>query len=214
MIGPAMEISGLSKSFIMHTQGRASLSVLQGVDLTVWFGRCLALVGPSGAGKSTLLRCKLVDMARAEPRQVLEIRRRTLGFVSQFLRVVPRVPAEGVVAEPLLALGLDRSESLTRARRLLARLNISRALWGLSPTTFSGGEQQRINVARTFIVDYPILLLDEPTAFLDEENKAVVIELISEAKVRGATVVGIFHDRQVRLAVADDFLEMSGCRTS
>lgn len=229
MTDPAIEISGLSKTFTLHHQGGAGLPVLGDLNLAVRFGRCLALVGPSGAGKSTLLRAvyanyrvqagrilvchdgERVDMASAEARRVLDVRRQTMGHVSQFLRVVPRVPAEEVVAEPLLALGRDRTDSLDRARRLLARLNIGRPLWSLSPVTFSGGEQQRINVARTFVVDYPILLLDEPTASLDEANKRVVVELINEAKALGAAVIGIFHDLEVRQAVADDCHEMEPC---
>ncbi len=230
MDGPAIEVSGLSKSFTLHTQGGAVLPVFEDLNLRVEFGRCLALVGPSGAGKSTLMRAlyanykpqagrilirhrgRRVDLVGARPREVLEIRRRTLGHVSQFLRVVPRVPAEEVVAEPLNAIRPEREENLHRARLLLARLNIAPSLWGLSPTTFSGGEQQRINVARTFAAAYPILLLDEPTASLDERNKETVVELIQEAKERGAAVVGIFHDLEVRSAVADDGYEMKPCR--
>ena len=225
----AIEIRGLSKSFTLHTQGGAVLQVLEGLDLAVEFGRCLALVGPSGTGKSTLLRTlyanykpqagrilvrhqgRMKDMATARPREILEIRKRTLGHVSQFLRVVPRVPAQEVVAETLNALVPDKAGNLEKARRLLARLNIGQALWPLSPTTFSGGEQQRINVARTFAADYPILLLDEPTASLDDRNKAVVVDLINRAKERGAALVGIFHDLEVRSAVADDLYEMKPC---
>ena len=227
----AIEVKDLRKSFTLHTQGGAELPVFKDLSLRVEFGRCLALTGPSGAGKSTLMRAlyanykprsgsilvrhqgRVVDMVSAEPREVLEVRRLTLGHVSQFLRVVPRVPAEEVVAEPLTARENGAAGNLEKARSLLARLNIEPPLWRLSPTTFSGGEQQRINVARTFVADYPILLLDEPTASLDEANTAVVVELIREAKERGAAVVGIFHDLEVRKAVADDEYGMRPCRT-
>ena len=139
-----------------------------------------------------------VDVASAEPRQILQLRRETLGYVSQFLRVVPRVPTVEVVAEPLLAVGTAQEEAEAQARTLLGRLNIPPTLWGLSPTTFSGGEQQRVNIARGFVHPYPALLLDEPTASLDPVNREIVLTLIEEAKARGAAIVGIFHDRAAR----------------
>ena len=102
------------------------------------------------------------------------VRRDTIGYVSQFLRTVPRVSALDVVAEPLVARGVDRDAARDRARELLARLNLPERLWALPPATFSGGEQQRVNIARGFITDHPILLLDEPTASLDANNREVV----------------------------------------
>jgi alpha-D-ribose 1-methylphosphonate 5-triphosphate synthase subunit PhnL len=140
---------------------------------------------------------------------VLEVRRKTVGYVSQFLRVIPRVAARDIVAEPLHALGVDLAKARARAETLLARLNIPAAMWDLAPATFSGGEQQRVNIARGFAVDYPILLLDEPTASLDAGNRAVVVDLINEAKARGAAVVGIFHDDEVRAAVADRIFDLA-----
>ncbi|MFA9209028.1 MAG: ATP-binding cassette domain-containing protein, partial [Yersinia sp. (in: enterobacteria)] len=131
------------------------------------------------------------------------------GYVSQFLRVVPRVPTLDVVAEPLLALGTPVTDARDRAANLLSRLNIPERLWSLSPTTFSGGEQQRVNIARGFIKDYPILLLDEPTASLDSTNSAAVVSLIDEAKQRGAAIIGIFHDEAVRNHVSDRLLVMT-----
>jgi alpha-D-ribose 1-methylphosphonate 5-triphosphate synthase subunit PhnL len=189
------------------------------VDLAVRAGECVALVGPSGAGKSTLLRSlygnyraeggrilirhdgAIVDLAQAAPRLVVQVRARTLGYVSQFLRVVPRVPAIDIVAEA--ARGLPQQEARARAAALLTRLNIPTRLHALPPATFSGGEQQRINLARGFIGDHPVLLLDEPTASLDNANRDVVVAMIREAKARGVAIVGIFHDVAVRDAVAD-----------
>jgi alpha-D-ribose 1-methylphosphonate 5-triphosphate synthase subunit PhnL len=210
-------IAHVSKRFTLHNQGGAVIEVMRDADLSVAPGECVALTGASGAGKSTLMRMIYgnylaasgairvggVDVARAEPREVLELRRTTLGYVSQFLRVVPRVPTLEVVAEPLLAVGAPEAEALDRARVLLTRLRIPETLWTLSPTTFSGGEQQRVNIARGFVQPYPALLLDEPTASLDAANRETVLTLIEEAKARGAAIVGIFHDEGARARVAD-----------
>jgi alpha-D-ribose 1-methylphosphonate 5-triphosphate synthase subunit PhnL len=211
-----LRTEGLAKQFTLHLQGGVRLPVLDGVDFEVHAGACVALAGPSGAGKSTLLRAlygnyradagkiwvrhdgAMVDLAAAAPREVLAIRRRTLGYVSQFLRVVPRVPALQIVAEA--AHGPDAE---ARARDLLDRLNIPARLHALPPATFSGGEQQRVNLARGFIAGHPILLLDEPTASLDAANAKIVVGMIRDAKARGTAVVGIFHDTDVRDAVAD-----------
>ncbi|SEL94151.1 alpha-D-ribose 1-methylphosphonate 5-triphosphate synthase subunit PhnL [Roseovarius azorensis] len=212
-----IEIEGLGKSFTLHNQGGAVIPVMAGAHLRVARGECVALTGTSGAGKSTLMRMIYgnyracggrimvgdVDVARAAPREIIRLRREVLGYVSQFLRVVPRVPVREVVAEPLLALGVGREAALARAEALLARLNIPERLWTLSPTTFSGGEQQRVNIARGFAHEFPALLLDEPTASLDAANREVVLSLIEEAKARGAAIVGIFHDETARARVCD-----------
>jgi len=215
-----IRIKGLAKTFTLHHQHGAVLPVLAGIDLEVVRAECVALHGASGTGKSTLLRSiyanyrtqhgsvevrhdgRWVDMAHAGPRELLEVRRATMGYVSQFLRVIPRVPALAVVAEPLIAAGVPQAQAEDRARALLARLNIPERLWSLPPATFSGGEQQRVNIARGFITRHPILLLDEPTASLDADNRAVVAELIREARAAGAAIVGIFHDLEVRSCVA------------
>ena len=216
-------IENVSKSFTLHNQGGTVIPVMEGASLSVARGECVALVGASGAGKSTLMRLIYgnylaaggriqvgdTDVVTAEPREILALRRETLGYVSQFLRVVPRVPTIDVVAEPLLAVGVDGETARARAGELLARLNIPEPLWGLSPTTFSGGEQQRVNIARGFAHDYPALLLDEPTASLDAGNRQVVLDLITEAKARGAAIVGIFHDLPARQAVADREVDVS-----
>lgn len=218
-----IRIENLSKSFTLHNQGGAVIRVMEGANLSVEPGECVALTGASGAGKSTLMRMiygnylaasgriliGAVDLARAEPREILTLRRDTLGYVSQFLRVVPRVPTVDVVAEPLMAVGIAAEEARDRARTLLARVRIPETLWSLSPTTFSGGEQQRVNIARGFVHPYPAMLLDEPTASLDAQNRETVLELIEEAKARGAAIVGIFHDVEARTRVADREIDVS-----
>ena len=218
-----IDVQNVSKSFTLHNQGGTVLPVMTGASLRVAPGECIALTGASGAGKSTLMRLiygnylaasgKIVvggvDVVTAEPREILKLRRETLGYVSQFLRVVPRVPTLDVVAEPLLAVGVDRETARARAGELLSRLNIPEPLWGLSPTTFSGGEQQRVNIARGFAHDYPALLLDEPPASLDAGNRQVVLDLITEAKARGAAIVGIFHDIAAREVVCDREVDVS-----
>jgi alpha-D-ribose 1-methylphosphonate 5-triphosphate synthase subunit PhnL len=217
-------VRDVSKSFTLHNQGSAVLPVMAGASLSVAAGECVGLVGASGAGKSTLMRMiwgnyridggsirvSGVELAGAEARAVIALRRGTLGYVSQFLRVVPRVPTLEVVAEPLLILGVARHEAFERARALLAQLNIPERLWSLSPTTFSGGEQQRVNIARGFIHDWPVMLLDEPTASLDAVNRAVVLDLILRAKARGAAILGIFHDEGARAAVCDKLVDVTG----
>ena len=228
MTGPALEIRDLAKTFTLHVQGGVRLAVLHGVSLAVAPGECVVLADPSGAGKSTLLRAvygnylaqrghvlvrhrgRVVDMVGAAPRLVLDVRRHTLGYVSQFLRVIPRVPTDQVVAGPLRAQGVEAGRALARARAMLERLHIPQRLWNLSPVTFSGGEQQRVNVARVFVADYPILLLDEPTASLDAASRHAVVELIREARRRGAAVLGIVHDQQVRGEVATRVRTLAG----
>ena len=227
---PLLEARGLAKTFTLHGRGGAELPVFAGVDLAVAPGECVALTGRSGAGKSSLLRClygnygasagtitiahdgHTVDLTSALPREVIAVRRTTLGYVSQFLRVIPRVPALDVVAQPLRQVGVAADEARARAAAWLARLNVADRLWQLPPATFSGGEQQRVNIARGLIAGHPVLLLDEPTASLDAGNRAVVVELIREACARGAAVIGIFHDEEVRDAVATRCLDLESLR--
>lgn len=222
-----IEVRDLSKTFTLHQQNGVVLNVLRGMNFTVRGGECLVLHGDSGAGKSTLLRTlyanylpaggsirvqhdgQWLELVGAEPRQVLAVRRQTLGYVSQFLRVIPRVSSLDVVMEPALSRGWSKADARARAEQLLTRLNIPQRLWQLAPGTFSGGEQQRINIARGFMVQWPVLLLDEPTASLDDSNRQVVLELMNEAKNAGAALIGIFHDRTAREAVADRYLDMT-----
>ena len=217
-----IEIENLCKSFTLHNQNAAVIPVMAGANLAVGRGECVGLIGASGAGKSTLMRMVWgnylaasgtirvgsLDVVTASPRQIIALRRETLGYVSQFLRVQPRVPTLDVVAEPLLNLGVPAGTARARAAELLARLNIPQRLWDLSPTTFSGGEQQRVNIARGFAHPFPALLLDEPTASLDAANREVVLTLILEAKARGAAILGIFHDEGARDRVCDRLIDV------
>ncbi len=222
-----IRVRDVTKSFTLHNQGGTRLPVFDQVSLDVAAGEVLVLAGASGAGKSSLLRIlygnylptsgsievahrgRMIDIATAMPRMMLEIRRQTLGFVSQFLRVIPRVSALDIVRDPLLARGASEAEAASRARDMLARLNLPERLWNLAPATFSGGEQQRVNIARSFVEPSPILLIDEPTASLDAKNRDVVVELIEEARQRGSAIVGIFHDEAVRARVATRYLDIT-----
>ena len=222
-----LSVRNVAKTFTMHLRDGVVLPVVDNVSFDVEAGECVVLGGPSGVGKSSILKMvygnyavdsgaillardgAMVDLATASPRQTLELRRDVIGYVSQFLRTVPRVSALDVVAEPLVARGVSRDEARAKAAVLLARLNLPERLWALPPATFSGGEQQRVNIARGFITDHPVLLLDEPTASLDATNRAVVVGMIAEKKAAGTAMLGIFHDDDVRADVASRIVDVS-----
>jgi alpha-D-ribose 1-methylphosphonate 5-triphosphate synthase subunit PhnL len=222
-----IEIANAEKTFTMHLQGGVKLPVVRGVSFHVNGGECVVLAGPSGAGKSSILkmmfgnyRCdsgrigirhqgNVIDLAKAEPREILNVRRGTIGYVSQFLRAVPRVPTLDVVAEPLVMIGTSRAAAREEAGKLLRYLNIPERLWMLPPSTFSGGEQQRVNIARGFICELPILLLDEPTASLDAANREVVVHLIDQKKRAGVAMVAIVHDDEIRHLIADRVIDVT-----
>ena len=224
----ALSVRNLAKTFTMHLRGGVSLPVVENVDFDINAGECVVLDGPSGAGKSSILKMvygnyavdsgevliahdgQQVDLASADPRTVLTLRRDAIGYVSQFLRTVPRVSALDVVAEPLVVRGTDKDEAQKRAGEMLSRLNLPERLWSLPPATFSGGEQQRVNIARGFITHHPVLLLDEPTASLDAANRAVVVGMIAQKKREGVAMLGIFHDEEVRAEVADRIVDVTG----
>lgn len=226
----AIRIEDIAKTFTLHNQGSTLVPVFANVSLEVAAGECVVLSGVSGVGKSTMLRAiygnyvpsdgsvklfhdgEYVDITNAPPHVVLEIRRRTMGYVSQFLRVIPRIQTLQLVMEPLLENSVDAGEAKDRAEAILAMLNLPKALWGLPPATFSGGEQQRVNIARVMVREYPVLLLDEPTASLDAANKQTVIKLMNAARDRGTAMVGIFHDEAVRDAVATRFFDVTEYR--
>jgi alpha-D-ribose 1-methylphosphonate 5-triphosphate synthase subunit PhnL len=216
MMTEVLRIENLNKAFVLHQQAGERIPVFNGLTASLRAGEAVAVTGPSGRGKSSLL--KLVygtyvansgtihvlangvwtDVVSAAPREVLALRRNVIGYVTQFLRVIPRIPAEVLVAEPMMDRGVPEEMALARARELLSRLNIPQRLWHLSPMTFSGGEQQRVNIARGFAAHFPVLLLDEPTASLDSENRLRVLELISEAQQQGSAILAVFHDEGER----------------
>ena len=219
-----IEIRNLSKSFTLHNQGSAVIPVMAGAALTVAPGECVGLIGASGAGKSTLMRMVWgnylaasgsirvgsLDVATAAPRQIIRLRRETLGYVSQFLRVVPRVPTVDVVAEPLLTLGVGADEARGRAMALLAQLNIPERLWSLSPTTFSGGEQQRVAIARAYVTKPAIIIADEPTGNLDPALSVGIMKLLDRINREGTTVLMATHDSGIVDQMRKRVIELDG----
>jgi alpha-D-ribose 1-methylphosphonate 5-triphosphate synthase subunit PhnL len=232
---PLLQLKGVAKVFTLHNQNSLKIPVFDHIDLEVSAGECVVLDGPSGMGKSTLLKLiyanysanagqilvtradgSELDVTQATPRELIALRQKTIGYVSQFLRVIPRVSALDIVAESLIEEGMvDRAlweSARIQASQWLTRLRIPERLWHLPPATFSGGEQQRVNIARNMIKPRPLLLLDEPTASLDAANTDTVIELIHEARARGAAIVGIFHDVHVGQAVATRHVSVANFR--
>jgi len=216
MMNSALVITDLHKDFTLHNQNGTRIPVFKGLNAEIKVGESVAIIGPSGQGKSSLLKLiygtyqaqmgsirvlhegKPFNVIGAQPHEILALRRSTIGYVTQFLRCIPRIAAEDVVAGPLRERGIAIEIARANARELLARVNIPERLWRLPPMTFSGGEQQRVNIARGFAAHFPILLLDEPTASLDAENRARVMTLIADAKAKGSTIIGVFHHADER----------------
>lgn len=217
-----LEIINLSKSFAMHVGEEKTIPCLDSVTLTVEPGQMTAVVGPSGAGKSSLLKCiygtylttsgniyytdaygKVHDLANIDLQTMRGLRTNEIGYVSQFFQVIPRIAAIDVLCEPLINRGVCASESAERAKELLTMVGIPESLWNMYPSTFSGGEKQRLNIIYGIITKPRLTLLDEPTASLDPVSKAHVLELISELKKQGSTILGVFHDYNAMKAVAD-----------
>ena len=226
-----LELNGLSKTITLHILDSAEVEPFRDVSFHVDEGEFVAILGPSGSGKSSVVKAihrtylptagsalyraasgEIIDLAGAPDRRVLQLRRREIGFVSQFLRVDPRVPAQSVVAGPLLRHGAHRDEAMERAAGLLERLDLPRRLWSSFPTLFSGGEQQRVNIARALIAGPRLLLADEPTSALDTVNTGRVVELLTEARAGGMTIVGVFHDIQLIERLADRIVVMESGR--
>ncbi len=224
---PVLSVKGLTKGFTLHLHGGVQLPVVENAAFDLFAGECVVLGGPSGAGKSSILKMiygnyltgageirmrhdgAMIDLASANTRTILAVRRRTMGYVSQFLRVIPRVATLDIVTEPALAAGLSSEEGRARAASILTLLNLPERLWSLPPSTFSGGEQQRVNIARGFAGNHSLLILDEPTASLDAVNRNAVLTLIEQRKAQGAAFLGIFHDQEMRERVADRIVDVS-----
>jgi len=220
-------VEALDKAFILHLHGGKRLPVVTNVSFSVARGECVVLGGPSGVGKSSILKIvfgnyrsecgsirladgeRFLDIARASAREIVDARRRLMGYVSQFLRVIPRVSTFDIVAAAARDAGLEASAAKDRASSLLTRLNLPERLWSLPPATFSGGEQQRVNIASGFAGEHRLLILDEPTASLDATNREAVVELIAERRAGGVGFLAIFHDDDVRARVADRVLDVS-----
>lgn len=224
-----LRVNDVGKTFVLHLMDGLRLPVVKNVSFAVDAGTCAVLGGPSGAGKSSILKMVYgnyrtdegeilvregetwVDMAQAAPRRILRLREKTIGYVSQFLRVIPRVSTLDIVAG---AAGDTVADPEDAARRLLTHLSVPERLWRLPPATFSGGEQQRVNIARGFIANRPLLLLDEPTASLDNHNRDAVMELIQDKKRAGVAILAIFHDIEVRERLADTVVDVTRFSTA
>jgi alpha-D-ribose 1-methylphosphonate 5-triphosphate synthase subunit PhnL len=222
-----LEVQELAKTITLHILDGSEIEPFRDISFEVGQGEFVAIVGASGSGKSSIIKAvhrtylptsgtvsfrtadgEVVDLATASERRIIQLRRREIGFVSQFLKVEPRVPALDVVAGPLLRLGAGRDEARERAASLLRRLDLPEKLWSSYPSLFSGGEQQRVNIARALVGRPRLLLADEPTSALDSVNTARVIELLNDARAEGTTILGVFHDLTLIRQLADRVLVM------
>jgi alpha-D-ribose 1-methylphosphonate 5-triphosphate synthase subunit PhnL len=220
-------VENLEKRFLSHVLNGKEITGFRPISFKVPAGKALGLSGPSGYGKSSVLKCIYrtylassgmiaydsetfgpVDLTALSENKMLMLRRKELGYVTQFLSVLPRVPALDVVAEPLVDAGMPRPKARERARELLHRLKIDSQLYDAFPCTFSGGEKQRVNLARAVIRPPRLLLLDEPTASLDADAMQVVLDLLSQMKAKGTTMIAIFHDRSIMDSLVDDIYRM------
>ena len=222
-----LKVEALSKHFTLHQQG-TRIPSCSGVELEVGSGQLTALTGPTGAGKSSVLKCiyrtylpsaghiwyriadgRRIDLASADEHSVLALRGHDIGFVTQFMHCLPRKSALDVISAPLLTRGHSRADAHEHAADLLTRLNVPERLWRVPPATFSGGEKQRVNLARALIARPRLLLLDEPTASLDQATVERVIELLTEMKAEGIAMLAIFHDPHLVTRLADQVVELS-----
>lgn len=222
-----LSVENLTKRFILHEQER-EIPAAEQVSFRVESGELVAVTGPSGAGKSSVLKCiyrtylpssgtiwfrqsegREVNLVSATEQEILMLRREEIGFVTQFLHFLPRKTTLEVVAQPLLNAGIPREVAIQKAATELESFGLPRERWEISPATFSGGERQRVNLARGFVTEPRLLLLDEPTASLDQEMADRVCQNIERAKSKGVGVLGVFHDHELIDRLADKEVQIS-----
>lgn len=223
-----LTVERLSKTFELSLTERMVVNPFFDLSFHIPKGQFLGIAGPSGIGKSSILKCVYrsylptsgdiwynserygrINLAQADERQIIHLRRSEMSYVTQFLKVIPRVSAQDVVAERLLPKGYSYESARVKARDMLGRLRIPKELWDAFPATFSGGEQQRVNLARALIAQPRLLVLDEPTASLDNQTKEIVLSILREMKDEGTTMLGVFHDWEVMGQIADDIFDLT-----
>lgn len=221
-----LQVSNYAKQFTIHHLER-HIPVLGELSFTLNEGEFLLVRGPNGVGKSTLLRCLYrsyrpsagkaiynsehgaIDLARAADVDMTFLRRTELGFVTQFLRPRPRATALELVAEPLAAIGQSKESAEKAASKLLETFGLKSALWSAYPTTFSGGEQQKVNLARALIRPRRLLLLDEPTASLDKETRGALADRLAELKAEGVAMIAVLHHPEDVSGLVDNELHLA-----
>ena len=228
-----LQVNNLSKDFTMHVRGGLKIQSFKGVSFKVEAASLLAITGPSGIGKSSLLKCiyrtylpsggeifytekdsRVIDLASAKDWEILRLRQREIGYVSQFFHVMPRTSALEILIEPLVNRGTGRNEALEIAKEMLLKVGLGKTLWDMYPSTFSGGEKQRLNILHAIITKPRLLLLDEPTASLDRGYKEKIMEMILSLKAEGSAMIGVFHDRDALIALSNtryDFNHQGYC---
>jgi alpha-D-ribose 1-methylphosphonate 5-triphosphate synthase subunit PhnL len=222
-----LDAHGLTKQFHIHHLER-HIPAFEPVSFTLRAGEFLLISGPNGAGKSSLLRCLYrtylpsggsaryhslrgpIDLATAADADIALLRREEIGFVTQFLRARPRVSALEWVAEGASIGAAGWGGAHAAAEHLLGSFGVKPALWHAYPTTFSGGEQQKVNLARALAGARRLLLLDEPTASLDVGARAALRDKIAMLKADGVALIGIFHHPEEVADLVDGEIELRG----
>lgn len=221
-----IELQGLQKAFTTHHLNQ-TMTAVEDVSFGLEKGKFLGIVGKSGSGKSTIIKCIYrtylpqngqiyydseafgkIDLVTASEREIIHLRKNEIGYVSQFLSVMPRTTTLELVEQSLLETGADEKTATMRAKEALRHFDIAEALWDSYPNTFSGGEKLRLNIARATVKNPRLLLLDEPTASLDNESKQKVREVIQKLKAGGTTLLGIFHDLEFMEGLCDYTYQM------